>query len=140
MSPEFWMIASVFVQVGLTIWAIATLGLTRIKELKKREIPLADIAIQTTAYPKHIQLLEKNASNQFELPVLFFACVCLSVALGISNWLIAASCAIFVISRLAHRYVHVTSNRLQTRFKTYVVGMVAICLMWLVLAFELLLG
>ena len=140
MTPQGVMIFAVFVQVGLSIWAIISLGMTRIAELKKREIALADIAVSTDAYPERIRQYERNVQNQFELPILFFACVCLAISLSAANWIMAGFALAFSISRLIHRHIHVGRNRLQTRFKVYAFGLFCICVMWIGLAYEILLG
>jgi len=119
---------------------VGGLRATRIAELKKREIALADIAVSTDAYPERIRQYERNVQNQFELPILFFACVCLAISLSAANWIMAGFALAFSISRLIHRHIHVGRNRLQTRFKVYAFGLFCICVMWIGLAYEILLG
>ena len=70
--------------------------------------------------------------NQLELPVLFYVAVLLAlqtetldVVLLILSWL-------FVLSRLVHAYVHVTSNRLDRRTGVFGVGAIALLLMWVI--------
>jgi len=132
------MIACVFAQVGLAIWAIVATGRARIKVLKARELDYDQIALSTDAYPEHIQKLQNNLRNQFELPVLFYAVAALSTALSISNWAMTITSIVYIGSRLIHRAVHVGTNHLPSRFKAYFVGLVAICLLWLFLGIDLL--
>ena len=130
----------VFGQVALTLWAIISMGMARIKELKKREIPLSEIALATDAYPEHIKKLQNNATNQFETPMLFFAAAGFAVALDMVGVGIALGAVLFFASRLVHRSIHIRSNRLQSRFKAFVVGLLGLVVMWLSLAYGLLSG
>ena len=41
---------------------------------------------------------------------------------------------IFVLLRLAHAYVHTTSNHVPTRFKVFAVGMLVLLVMWIIFA------
>jgi hypothetical protein len=38
----------------------------------------------------------------------------------------------FVLSRLVHTYIHVTSNRLDRRTAVFLVGAIALALMWVI--------
>lgn len=140
MSAEGVMVVAVFVQVALTFWSIVSMGFARIEVLKRKEVLMADIALSNDAYPEHIQKLQNNARNQFELPVLFFACVCLTVGMDLTNWVIAVCSVVFAMSRLVHRHIHVGGNHLRHRFRAYAVGLVAVFLMWIGLAYEMWLG
>lgn len=139
-DPTTVMFLSVFVQVLLTIWAIFTMGRARIGTLKSGEVRLKDIALSTDAYPDHVKKLQNNATNQFELPILFYVCTSIAFALNSANWVIAACCVVFAISRIIHRYIHVNSNHLQSRFNAYAIGLIAVLIMWVGLAYETVLG
>ena len=45
---------------------------------------------------------------------------------------------IFVLSRLAHAYIHTTSNHVPTRFRAFAVGMLVLLLMWIIFAVRIL--
>jgi hypothetical protein len=47
---------------------------------------------------------------------------------------------IFVLLRLAHAYVHVTSNRVQARGTVWVAGALVLLIMWVIFAVRILLG
>ena len=78
-----------------------------------------------------------NLANQFELPVLFHAvCLALFVTGGagpVAVWLAWA----FVLSRYAHAFVHVTSNRIRFRQPMFTLGFLALGAMWGLLALTL---
>jgi hypothetical protein len=76
----------------------------------------------------------RSLINQFELPILFFlVCILLYVTTGV-NYTVLAVAWLFVISRFAHAYVHVTSNRLKLRQRLFVTGFVFNFVLWLLFA------
>lgn len=84
--------------------------------------------------PPESLLVHNNLRNQFELPVLFHA-VCLTLYVSTAdNWATVALAWIFVLSRCAHSYIHITSNRLRYRRPLFIVGFVSLTAMWAWLA------
>ena len=81
--------------------------------------------------PPESLFVRNNLANQFELPVLFFAvCMALYVTNG-ANALTVALAWIFVISRYGHAAIHVTTNRVRHRRPLFIVGFLALFVMWL---------
>lgn len=76
----------------------------------------------------------RSLINQFELPVLFFlVCILLYLTAGV-NHVVLAVAWLFVLSRFAHAYVHVTSNRLKLRQRFFVTGFVFNTVLWILFA------
>jgi hypothetical protein len=79
-----------------------------------------------------------NLMNQFELPVLFYVlCISLFVSNGVS-YITVALAWIFVLTRYAHAYIHVTSNRLRYRSAAFRLGWLVLGVMWIWFALHLL--
>lgn len=88
--------------------------------------------------PPESLFVRNNLANQFELPVLFhIACLALYVTQG-AGWTALVIAWIFALSRYAHTAIHVTSNRIRYRQPAFIVGLVAVALLWLWLALHLL--
>ena len=130
----------VFVQVGLTFWAIVAMGLSRFEDLKSGSVRIADIALDTSAYRDHTRQMQRNAHNQLETPVLFYAAIALGAATGAVNWLMASASVVYVALRLVHRRVHVTTNHVPTRFKLFLASLVALSVIWIAFGIDLLMG
>lgn len=80
----------------------------------------------------------RNLANQFELPVLFYV-VCLSLYVLNGATLVAVVLAwVFVVSRILHAAVHVTSNDLSLRRPLFIVGFIVNALLWVWLVIWLL--
>jgi hypothetical protein len=121
----------VYLQVLLTFAILFRLGPLRVAALRKGEVKLKEVALGQDAWPEHIRQLSRNFENQFEMPVLFYAAVAIALALkavdGTLVWLAWG----FVISRLAHAFVHTSSNSVRLRFNAYLVGVVLLGALWL---------
>jgi len=76
----------------------------------------------------------RSLINQFELPVLFYVvCIALYVTAG-AGMPVLVLAWIFVVSRLLHAFVHVTSNRLMFRQRLFSVGVIAVVALWTLFA------
>ena len=84
--------------------------------------------------PAESLIVNNNIKNQFELPVLFHAVSLALYASTADNWGTVALGWIFVLSRYAHSYIHLTSNRLRYRRPAFMVGFASLMLMWVWLA------
>lgn len=90
--------------------------------------------------PSFLILIERHYSNLFEMPLLFLIC-CLTALFfkQIDSFII--SCAwIFLLFRLVHSIVHLFCNILLLRMVVFGVSCIAMFLMWMVLAKNILLS
>jgi hypothetical protein len=84
--------------------------------------------------PPESLLVHNNLKNQFELPVLFYAVSLTLYASTADNWGTVALGWLFVLSRYAHSYVHLTSNRLRYRRPMFMLGFFTLIVMWIWMA------
>lgn len=124
-------------QVSLTLVVLYILGRRRLSLIAAKKINVADIATGEEAWPLAAKLAHNNFANQFQLPVLFYALVALVIASGLATPWMAALAALFVVSRILHTFIHITSNQVRRRFACYVVGMAILGLMWLGFAIQI---
>lgn len=132
------LLIAVYGQVALTFWAFISAGRARIAALKAGNVKLADIAIETEAYPPHVRLAAHNLRNQFETPVLFFAAAAIALALGAVTWAVALAALVFLVTRVLHRRIHLGDNHLRRRFMMFCYGLAALGAMWILIAIEVL--
>jgi hypothetical protein len=74
------------------------------------------------------------------MPVLFYALTILALFTRTGDLLFVVPAWIFVALRLAHAYVHVTSNRVARRALCFLAGAAVLCVMWIVFAIRILAG
>ncbi|TWF57359.1 hypothetical protein FHW37_1021002 [Neorhizobium alkalisoli] len=80
--------------------------------------------------PEESLLVHNNLKNQFELPMLFHAGALAIYATNADNIITIVLAWVFVISRYAHSYVHITSNRLRYRRPLFMIGFAATVVLW----------
>jgi len=126
----------VFVQVFLTFALLGWMGHRRTQSLRRGEATLADVQLQNDVYDEKTRAVGNAYQNQFELPVLFYAVVALSLATGEGTRAMTGLAWVFAVMRIAHAYVHVTSNFVPRRFTFFLGSMAALALMWVLFAFS----
>ncbi|TIS54582.1 MAPEG family protein [Mesorhizobium sp.] len=124
-------------QVLLVYIVYVVMGRRRFAAVKSGEAKVGQFKTRSTE-PASSVTVANNLSNQFELPVLFYAlCLALHAASSV-NYLTLALMWIFVVSRYVHAWIHLTSNRLLLRNRSFVLGLVVLGLGWIWLALHLL--
>jgi len=129
----FW---PVMAQVLLTYVIYLTVSARRVGAVKAGTATASDFKVPSIE-PEPSATAARNLSNQFELPVLFFAAsLSLFVTGGAGLAAIVVTWA-FVLSRVAHAYVHLTSNRLKIRRPLFIVSLLINLVQWLLLAIHI---
>jgi hypothetical protein len=121
-----------FVQVGLTFVLLFWMGALRMRAIRRGEVNAHQVLLREPNWPPRVLQVANAYHNQLELPVLFYVVVLLAfmtrtldVVLLVLSWL-------FVLARLVHAYVHVTTNRLDRRTGMFGVSAIALLLMWVI--------
>ena len=130
----------VLVQVALTFALLLWMVGARRQALVSRETKARDIALGEPKWPVRATQIGNCYRNQFELPVLFYALIALALPTRHVDYLILFASWIFVICRLIHAGVFVTSNDLGQRSTAWIVGALVLLIMWLDFAFKILVG
>jgi hypothetical protein len=84
--------------------------------------------------PAESLVVRNSIANQFELPALFYAVAIVLFITEADNLPAVILAWIFVASRYAHAYVHVTSNDMRYRSPLFFLGFLALLGMWAWLA------
>ena len=118
-----------FVQFALTVYVLTRMGLGRVRAVRSGQVKRSEIDTKS-AYSETVQKFASNYVSQFELPVLFYAVLLFALATGLVDGVLIGLSWAFVAARLAHSFVHTGSNRIATRFKVFVAGLVFLVGMW----------
>ena len=129
-----------FVQVVLTFATGLLAGGLRAPAVRRGEVKPRDIALREPNWPKHTLQIGNSYQNQFEVPVLFYVLTILAIITKHADLLFVVLAWMFVLSRLAHAYVHVTSNHLGRRGAVFGIGALVLAIMWLIFIVRILLG
>ena len=130
----------VFVQVILTFVLLFWMGKVRTNAVGSGEVKIKDIALRQPNWPTQPTQISNAYENQFELPVLFYLLTILAWLTRQADLLFVVLAWVFVALRVAHAYVHVTSNRVPRRFALFAAGAVILLVMWIIFAARLLIG
>ena len=118
-----------FVQFVLTVYVLIRQGQGRVRAVRSGQVKRADIDTKT-AYSETVQKFANNYVSQFELPVLFYVVLGFALATELIDFELIGLAWAFVGSRLVHSFVHTGRNRIATRFKVFVAGLVFLVGMW----------
>ena len=108
-------LAPLFVQVLLTFVIGFWMAGLRTGALTRREVKPRDIDLRQPNWPPRATQVANCFQNQFELPVLFYVLTILAIMTRHADFLFVVLAWMFVLTRVVHAYVHVTSNNLRMR-------------------------
>ncbi|MEN3930576.1 MAPEG family protein [Microvirga sp. W0021] len=128
----------VFIQVALTFFLGIWLGKERGVAIKTGLVEYDPI--YPVRWPEKTQKVSNSFHNQFEIPPLFYVVMILIIMTSKIDYAFAVLSWIFVISRIVHAGVHTTNNEVKYRGPAYLIGVLALLLMWIHLAIVLLLA
>jgi len=133
-TAVFWPLLA---QVLLVYIVYGVMGRRRFVAVKSGEAKVGQFKTRS-AEPASSVTVAANLCNQFELPVLFYVlCLTLHVTNGV-NYLTLTLAWIFVLTRYFHAWVHLTSNNLRLRSRSFFAGAVVLALAWIWFALHLL--
>jgi len=121
-----------FVQVGLTFVLLFWMGALRMRAIRRGEVHAHKVLLREPNWPPRVLQVANAYHNQLELPVLFYVVVLLAFMTRTLDVVLLVLSWMFVLARLAHAYVHVTTNRLDRRTGVFGVSAIALLLMWVI--------
>jgi hypothetical protein len=129
----------VFVLIGLTFTLLISMALARRTALVSRQTKIKDIALGQSNWPVRATQIGNCYKNQFEIPVLFYVLIALALPLRRADLVIVILSWVFVVTRLVHAGVFVTSNDLNRRSLAWFAGVLVLFVMWVYFALKILL-
>ena len=130
----------VFVQVALTFGLLFWMAFARTGSVRRGETRIRDIALGQPEWPEQPTKVSNCFNSQFQLPLLFYVLVILAWITKQADLIFVVMAWIFVIVRLAHAYIHTTSNHVPTRFNVFAVGTIVLLVMWIIFAVRILIA
>ena len=80
----------------------------------------------TKEVPKELLATARNYSNQFEVPVMFYALCIFHITLSKVTPIAVNLAWFFVLTRLLHSFIHISSNKIMYRLGSFTLGLLAI--------------
>lgn len=130
----FW---PMIIQALVSLWLYIPMSRARFDSVRTGAANAHDFKLPKQNEPDSIAHLGNAVSNQFELPVLFFA-VCLAAhSAQIVDWPLLIAAWLFVLIKSTHSLVHSTKNKLRHRFRLFALSYFVSILMWVWFAIRL---
>ena len=130
MTITQWLLLPAFAHVALVFIVGARMGQARFRAAQKGAVKVKDIAVDGSKWPDEVRKIANNYTNQFEVPVLFYALLPLLLVTGLADGIAAALAWLFVASRIAHSIIHTGANVVIWRFRSFLFGFIIVVLMW----------
>ncbi len=124
-----------FVQVALTLGLLFLLGWRRYRAVQSGAVKLdPEFALSGDRWPARVRQAANAFANQYEIPILFYVAMVLALGVNAIDYLFVVVAWVFVIARVLHAGVYVTSNDIRFRFPTFAVSVVAVIVLWVMIA------
>jgi hypothetical protein len=128
---ESLLVLAMLAQMVLTVLVGFWLGRTRALAIKAKAIT-GDVMLSGAGWPAQAKAASNNFSNQFEVPVLFYALALLALHLHLAGLGLAVLAWIFVVGRVSHSIAHCSTNEIRYRAPPYFVALFAVIAMLVV--------
>ncbi|MEO0369726.1 MAG: MAPEG family protein [Pseudomonadota bacterium] len=111
------------VQMMIPLIVLALNGKRKAADRRSGSHDPAESAINNTAWTLPVVLTSNNLANQFQFPIVFYGlCLILAHIGGVTMVTLGLAWA-YVVGRVFHAYVHVTSNHIPKRFGSFITTM-----------------
>ena len=127
-------------QVALTFIVMIVMYQKRLTEMKIKQIDPQRILTRSKskALLTDSASAADNFSNLFELPILFYTAILLTLILMVQDGILVILAWSFVISRYLHSFVHVSYNRVMHRFSVFIFSSFVLLAYWIRLGWMIL--
>jgi hypothetical protein len=129
-----------FVQIALTFVLWFWMAYHRVTVLRSGQVKPGDVALREPNWPPRALQIANAAHNQLEIPLLFYVLTILAIITHKADFAFVVLSWIFVLSRLAHAYIHVTSNEIALRGPSFGLGLFVLAIMWVIFSVRILAG
>ena len=127
---SLWIAGAMLAQGAIALVLLFIMGAIRLPMVSKGDMRMREIALSRDPWPEHEKRVSNAFDNQFQLPVLFYVACGLSMGFG-TIWIETVLAWAFVLTRIAHAFVHATRNHVPTRFFFFTAGFAVMGIFWL---------
>lgn len=119
-------------QVALTFTVMIIMYRKRVMEMKSKHIHPQKIKTRSGSRDLLTDSASAadNYSNLFELPVLFYVAILLTLILMVQDSILVILAWTFVATRCVHSFIHVSYNEVMHRFMVFIVSAFVLLAFW----------
>ena len=114
-------------QIGWTFLLYVWLTVARQRAVKAGEVKFDDFARHDE--PHHVARIAYNLSNQFELPVIFYAAVVLLIATNNVTTIDIIAAWVFVAGRVIHTLVQCLTDNVPLRGQVFLINFAGVAVL-----------
>ena len=133
-------LAPLFIQVLLTFVLCFWIPIVSVPLLRRGAVRPQDVDLRQPNWPRPVQQINNSYTSQFEQPLLFYVLTILAIITKHADLLFVVMAWIYALARLAHAYIHVTSNDVNVRGPVFGIGALVLAIMWLIFMVRIMLG
>lgn len=135
MSSNLAIFGPVFVLAFWTFIVLNLVGISRIRANAKRQIKVEDFRLgESERVPERVRLTNRNYMNLLEIPILFYAVTIITYITGTSTPTMVGVAWAFVVLRLLHSFIHLTTNNVMHRLYAFAAGNTLLLVLWILSA------
>lgn len=113
------LVLAVIANMYLAVRLYGVMSRKRVKAAKEGRVTV-DTYRATQNEPEDVAVFNRAVQNQFESPVIFYALIAISLALGVSSWLTVILAIVYVILRWLHANEMIGEHVVLKRRKLFV--------------------
>ena len=118
----------ILAQIGWTFMLYAWLTVVRMQAVKSGEVEYSCF-VTSRDEPRQIARVTRNLSNQFELPVIFYAVAVLLIVHGRVGTIDVIAAWVFVGGRVIHTLVQTLTDNVQLRGQVFTINFLAVAVL-----------
>lgn len=113
-----YLVLAMFVQALFPAVVMILMFLRKIHAVKTKQVRARafKLNLPEAGIPESVVVVSNHYNNLFQMPVYFLIVGVLAISLNLVDSVIVVMGWFFVATRLAHSYVHLTSNHVQKRY------------------------
>ena len=119
----------ILVQIALVLYLYYLLLQRKLVAIRTKDFDKERIKLHDDGWPEPVEKVNKNITNQFQIPILFFVLIGILWMLGSITIFDHIVAWLFVISRLVHSYIHTGANTQPLRRNVFTAGYFMVALL-----------
>ncbi len=112
------------------------MALVRFKAIKSGQIDPRYFKTYEGNAPPQMIVAARHYNNLFEAPVLFYAVIIIAAVISLQGFWVHLWAWTYLVARVAQAVIHLTSNKIMWRMRSFVLGWVALTSLWILVLLE----
>lgn len=104
----------------------------KVKAIKSKQIKTKDfILTKDSVMSDEVLNVSNHLRNLFQIPILFQILAVICIVTNNTSLSVVILCVFFSLSRVVHSYIHLFSSNVKMRFRSYLLGLIILLILWI---------